>query len=166
MFRTIEDFEASWTEESGATLKVLAQLTDASLDQRVTPKGRSLGFLAWHLVLTMSEMCSKAGLTVEGPPEHAPAPATAAEIRDAYGKAACSLAGQVKRDWTDAGLRDELVLYGEKWERHRVLSALILHQAHHRGQMTVLMRQAGLPVPGIYGPSYEEWAAFGMPPMQ
>jgi uncharacterized damage-inducible protein DinB len=39
---------------------------------------------------------------------------------------------------------------------------LIQHQAHHRGQMTVLMRQAGLPVPGIYGPSKEEWANFGM----
>jgi uncharacterized damage-inducible protein DinB len=28
--------------------------------------------------------------------------------------------------------------------------------------MTVLMRQAGLKVPGIYGPSYEEWLQFGM----
>lgn len=28
--------------------------------------------------------------------------------------------------------------------------------------MTVLMRQAGLVVPGIYGPSKEEWANFGM----
>ncbi|MBI2416475.1 MAG: hypothetical protein HYV28_00920 [Ignavibacteriales bacterium] len=29
--------------------------------------------------------------------------------------------------------------------------------------MTVLMRQAGLKVPGAYGPSREEWAAYGMP---
>lgn len=28
--------------------------------------------------------------------------------------------------------------------------------------MTVLMRQAGLTVPGIYGPAKEEWATFGM----
>ncbi len=28
--------------------------------------------------------------------------------------------------------------------------------------MTVLMRQAGLTVPGIYGPSKEEWANLGM----
>ncbi|MCK4657684.1 MAG: hypothetical protein KAT85_11650, partial [candidate division Zixibacteria bacterium] len=33
---------------------------------------------------------------------------------------------------------------------------------HHRGQMTVLMRQAGLKVPGVYGPSMEEWEHFGM----
>ena len=30
---------------------------------------------------------------------------------------------------------------------------LINHQNHHRGQMTVLMRQAGLTVPGVYGPA-------------
>ncbi|RPJ86811.1 MAG: hypothetical protein EHM18_04295 [Acidobacteria bacterium] len=166
MFRTVEDFEHAWNEESGATLKVMAQLTDTALDQRVTPKGRSLGFLAWHLVLTLGEMAHKAELAVEAPPEDAPAPRTAKEMIDAYGKAACSLAGEVKRKWPDASLQDELVLYGEKWERRRVLSALILHQAHHRGQMTVLMRQAGLAVPGIYGPSYEEWATMGLPPMQ
>jgi len=39
---------------------------------------------------------------------------------------------------------------------------LIQHQNHHRGQMTVLMRQAGLTVPGIYGPAKEEWGNFGM----
>ena len=27
----------------------------------------------------------------------------------------------------------------------------------------VLMRQAGLAVPGVYGPSKEEWGAYGMP---
>jgi hypothetical protein len=26
------------------------------------------------------------------------------------------------------------------------------------------MRQAGLGVPGVYGPAREEWGAFGMPP--
>ena len=32
------------------------------------------------------------------------------------------------------------------------LMTLINHQNHHRGQMTVLMRQAGLTVPGVYIP--------------
>jgi uncharacterized damage-inducible protein DinB len=39
---------------------------------------------------------------------------------------------------------------------------LVTHQTHHRAQMTVLMRQAGLQVPGIYGPVKEGWAAYGM----
>jgi uncharacterized damage-inducible protein DinB len=32
--------------------------------------------------------------------------------------------------------------------------------------MTVLMRQAGLVVPGVYGPAREEWAAMNMPPAE
>ena len=55
-------------------------------------------------------------------------------------------------------LNDDLNMYGQVWKRTSVLSSLIAHQAHHRGQMTVLMRQAGLKVPGVYGPSKEEWA--------
>ena len=57
-------------------------------------------------------------------------------------------------------------MYGEKWPRGMSLSALMAHETHHRGQMTVLMRQAGLPVPGVYGPAKEEWAAMGAPAMQ
>jgi uncharacterized damage-inducible protein DinB len=66
--------------------------------------------------------------------------------------------------WTDATLEVEDDMYGERWPRGLTLQALIVHQAHHRGQMTVLMRQAGLRVPGVYGPSREEWTAYGMPP--
>jgi uncharacterized damage-inducible protein DinB len=30
--------------------------------------------------------------------------------------------------------------------------------------MTVLMRQAGLKVPGVYGPAREEWTTYRMQP--
>jgi uncharacterized damage-inducible protein DinB len=40
------------------------------------------------------------------------------------------------------------------------------HEIHHRAQMTVLMRQAGLKVPGLYGPAKEEWSQYNMPPME
>ena len=33
------------------------------------------------------------------------------------------------------------------------LMVMLHHEIHHRGQMTVLMRQAGLKLPGVYGPS-------------
>jgi len=39
-----------------------------------------------------------------------------------------------------------------------------VHELHHRGQLTVLMRQAGLVVPGIFGPAQEEWTRYGMEP--
>jgi uncharacterized damage-inducible protein DinB len=38
----------------------------------------------------------------------------------------------------------------------------MLHQAHHRAEMLVLMRQAGLPILWVYGPTREQWSEFGM----
>jgi uncharacterized damage-inducible protein DinB len=163
VYPTVESFLDDWKGESACTLRVLRLLTDASLAQRVDPEGRSLGFLAWHLALTVSEMTGKAGLRVSGPPEDAPAPSSAAEIVAAYEASSKSLVEQLKASWTDRMLSDEILLYGRPWRRVSVLVSLVRHQVHHRGQMTVLMRQAGLPVPGIYGPAREEWAKMGMP---
>jgi uncharacterized damage-inducible protein DinB len=46
-----------------------------------------------------------------------------------------------------------------------VLDVFLSHAAHHCGRTTVFMRQAGLPVHGVYGPSSEEWLAMGLQPM-
>ncbi|HTY38373.1 MAG TPA: DinB family protein [Bacteroidota bacterium] len=165
MYRSIADFVADWENESGSTMKVLRSLTDKSLEQRVSQDGRSLGFLAWHVVLTLSEMGSKMGLQVTAPAEDSDPPTVAAEIASAYDISSKSILEAVRRSWTDASLNDEINMYGEMWKRGGALSSLIMHQAHHRAQMTVLMRQAGLTVPGIYGPSREEWAHMGMQPL-
>jgi uncharacterized damage-inducible protein DinB len=164
MYRAIADFTHDFAEENRATLKIFGALTDASLAQRVGPEGRTLGRLAWHIVGTLHEMPASAGLATTGEEAEAPIPATVAEISAAYERAARAVVSAVTSSWTDAVLDGEIPLYGDTWKRGRVLSALITHEAHHRGQMTVLMRQAGLAVPGIYGPAREEWAAMGMPP--
>lgn len=164
MYRAIDDFIKDWEMEREATLRVLRTLTDDALAQRVTPQGRSLGFLAWHIVTTLAEMGGSTGLEVDGPAPDAPPPHQAADIASAYDKASGSLHEQVAARWTDASLEEEIAMYGERWTRSMALSSLVKHQTHHRAQMTVLMRQAGLPVPGVYGPSREEWAGFGMAP--
>ena len=66
--------------------------------------------------------------------------------------------------WTDADLDKVDDMFGERWTRRFTLLVLINHQIHHRGQMTVLMRQAGLRVPGMYGPAKEDWAQWSMEP--
>ena len=166
MYSTVESFQEDWKGESATTLRVLRILTDASLPQRVTAEGRTLGFIAWHLVLTIVEMGGKAGLGIAGPAEDAAQPAQAAAIVAAYESVSRSFASDLRSRWTDRMLGDELPMYGTKWRRASILSSLIRHQIHHRGQMTVLLRQAGLPVPGIYGPAREEWLQMGMQPMQ
>ena len=74
-----------------------------------------------------------------------------------------SLFEEIERGMGDDDLEKEDDMYGESWKRGYTLYVLVSHQTHHRGQMTVLMRQAGLPVPGVCGPSKEEWSAFGVP---
>lgn len=163
MFTTLAAFESVWSYETASTQRLLDVLTDASLQQPVYPKGRTLGRLAWHIAQTIPEMMGKAGLQVSGPGEHEPLPSSAAAIADGYRRASASLVKQLRAQWTDASLAEFTEMYGDKWEKGTTLSILIRHEAHHRGQMTVLMRQAGLPVSGVYGPSREEWGGFGMP---
>ncbi len=167
-YTTIEEFLGDWAYESEATLKVLGNLTDASLGQKVTDTGISLGTIGWHITETLGEMMGKTGLKVFSPDfttghwnEN-----SAANLKECYQNASESLVEKIKSSWSDETLKETDDMYGEKWKRGSTLSILIAHQTHHRGQMTVLMRQAGLKVPGFYGPSYEEWQNMGMEPMK
>jgi uncharacterized damage-inducible protein DinB len=56
----------------------------------------------------------------------------------------------------------EIDVFGRKMSVGTLLLFLLKHEIHHRGQITVLMKQAGLNVPGFHGPSKEEWAFVGM----
>jgi len=163
MYRTIEDFRKSLNSERENTLKVLRALTDPSLAQKVGPGGRTLGRIAWHITQMFGEMGSQMHLPVEAAGEKTPQPPTAQAIADAYDAGSNALVKGVQATWTDADLLVEIDMYGEKWPRGYALWGLIAHEIHHRGQMTVLMRQAGLGVPGVYGPSKEEWTTYGMP---
>ena len=163
MFRTISDFAETWTRETEGTLKLFGQLDERSLAQAIAPERRTLGRLAWHITTTMREMMGEAKVDVAGPnPDDARPPLP--EIVHRYEAAAKALLDQVRAHWTDEKLGEAIPMYGEQWTRGAALELIVLHQAHHRGQMTVLMRQAGLKVPGLYGPAYEEWAAMNMPP--
>ena len=164
MYHTIREFLDDWRQESALTQKIMDALSDASLAQRVGPgDNRTLGRVAWHIATTIPELLGRTGLAVQGASDHAPVPAQASAIADAYRQAAASLASQVEAQWRDATLLQEDDMYGMMWSRAMTLQVLIRHEIHHRAQMTILMRQAGLVVPGTYGPSREESAKMGMP---
>jgi len=112
----------------------------------------------------VGEMMRRTGLDVKGPAEDTPVPEHAADIAAAYEEAAASLDEEIRLEWSDKSLESEDDMYGDRWKRGVTLLALLMHQAHHRGQMTVVMRLAGLKVPGLYGPAREEWASLGMQP--
>jgi uncharacterized damage-inducible protein DinB len=163
MFRKTEDFLAQWPVESEGTLTLLRALTDASLAQRVDPEGRTLGRIAWHITQSIQGMANRTGLSIGvGDLEQAPVPREAREIAMTYERLSAALLEAV-RGWSDETLLETNDIFGRPWAKGFTLDVLVRHQAHHRGQMTVLMRQAGLPVHGVYGAAREEWAARGMP---
>jgi uncharacterized damage-inducible protein DinB len=163
MYRTITDFLADWQTEGEQTAKLFAAVTDEAKAMQIHPKVRTLERLAWHVTETITEMGSAAGLFNDNELEHQPVPATFAEIAALHQQYNARLAQNVSTRWTDANLTDELNMYGQTWNKGTVLKVLAQHEAHHRSQMTIIMRMVGLPVPGLYGPSQEEWAAMGMP---
>jgi uncharacterized damage-inducible protein DinB len=164
IYKSIQDFLNDWAYESESTQKVINNLTDESLAQKVTSRGRSLGFIGWHLTETIGEMMGRTGLKVFTPDMSHYKQSSAEDLKQCYKNASESFVEKLKSAWTDEALIHEDDMYGEMWKRGFTLFNLITHQIHHRGQMTVLMRQAGLKVPGFYGPSYEEWAQYGMEP--
>ncbi|MCU0396264.1 MAG: DinB family protein [Chitinophagaceae bacterium] len=163
MFHSLDEFFSVWETESANTLKIFSHLTDASLQQAVVPGGRTLGRLANHLIETLTEMPHKLGLGIA---EEQPAYTTVQELTAHFERCNRQMTDAIRQHWNDASLQQEIMLYGEPWKNSFSLWVILVHMIHHRAQMTVLMRQAGLMVPGIYGPAKEEWAAMHLPAME
>lgn len=89
-------------------------------------------------------------------------PSSAKEIANSFRQSSESMITAIKEQWTDESLKEIKDIHREKWSNGLTLYILNCHLIHHRGQMTVLMRQAGLKVPGMYGPSLEEWVEYGL----
>lgn len=164
MYRKIEDFIADWSHDAQNTIKVYNNITNDALDKKIDENVRSIARLVWHINISVGEMANRAGLGIYAVPEHAEPPHDIKTIIAEYEKTANSLSENLKK-WSDNDLNTEVEMYGEHWKKGVVLQVIIMHQAHHRGQLTVLMRMAGLKVPGVFGPSKEEWVQYGMEPM-
>ncbi|MDM5190220.1 DinB family protein [Bacillus sp. DX4.1] len=162
MYQTIEGFLKTWKYEADSTQKVLDSLTDESLTQEIVPGHWTLGRIAWHIVTAIPIIVAGSGLKVEGETKDYPVPTSAQLIADGYREVNNAFVEAIQSQWTDKDLAIINDFFGRPMPNSMFLMTVINHQNHHRGQMTVLMRQAGLKVPGIYGPAKEEWAAAGM----
>lgn len=161
MYQTVQSFITEYQYESMITHKLLRSLTDTSLKQEVSLGFRTLGALAWHLVPS-GGILKPTGLQYEAPPEHSEAPESAVEIARTYIATSSALIEAVQTQWTDEKLQESVNMFGQQWQNGFTLAIFLKHEIHHRGQLTILMRQAGLPIIGVYGPSKEEWINMGM----
>jgi uncharacterized damage-inducible protein DinB len=162
MIHTIEEFKKEWAAESEITAAVLDAMTDASLPQAIAEGRRTLGGIAWHLAESLGYMASLGlDFTAPDPGQRSTAEGIAAEYR----RLSRDLADAICSQWNDDTLLLKQEIAGELWSNGATLRFTLMHQAHHRGQLTVLMRQAGLRLPDVYGPSYDTWVDKGMTPL-
>jgi uncharacterized damage-inducible protein DinB len=162
MYVTISDFIKEWNREAMLTQNVLDGLTDESLKQQVYPEGRTLGRIAWHLTTNIPDYLTHFGLNIDGVKNAENVPTSAKEIAKTFKEVSSRVAQTIEKQWTDQSIERIQEAFGRQESNAQILMGLIKHIVHHRGQITVLMRQAGLKPFGVYGPPKEDWIHLGV----
>jgi uncharacterized damage-inducible protein DinB len=149
-------------QEAQTTKRVLELITDDHLNWRPHPKARTLGELALHIVNVPGSVAEIAIQDKVQPPNFTDAsPASAAELIPKLDE---SIA---KANKVLTGMSDEVLLapwrmmQGERelftLPRVALLRSIMLnHWYHHRGQLSVYLRELDVAIPSIYGPSADE----------
>ena len=148
--------------EARATRRVLERVPGDRLNYRPHEKSMSLGQLALHVAIVPGAL---AQLSRKSPVQvfefKQPSPQTAAELLPALDQSLAQ-AHDVLGAMDDASLAEQWRLVdGDREVMSQpvgiMLRALMLnHWYHHRGQLCVYLREVGVPVPSVYGPSADE----------
>lgn len=159
---TIADLLQELEQEADATRRVLERVPGDRLDWKPHPKSMTLGELAMHVANlpgAIAEVSSRDFdvKTVIPRPGAASTPELIAALEGSLTRAR-TLLGAV----TDADLArpwrmvngDQEVMAMTRGEFLR--SVMLNHWYHHRGQLTVYLRQTGALVPAVYGDSADE----------
>jgi uncharacterized damage-inducible protein DinB len=150
-------------EEARTTRRVLERVPDDKLTWRPHPKARTLGELALHVAIVPGGVAELFASPSPGQaPDFAdPSPKSAAELIPALDESIAK-AKQVLGGMDDAALMETWrLMQGEREvfavPRGALLRSIMLnHWYHHRGQLTVYLRELDVPIPSIYGPSADE----------
>jgi uncharacterized damage-inducible protein DinB len=162
LMSAIQMLLAELDHEARATRRVLERVPGDRLHYRPHEKSMTLGQLALHVAVVPGGIAQLSRKSPAQVPEfRLPSPDTAAELVPALERSLAQ-AHEILAGLDDAAL-------GETWrlvdgDREILaqpvgvmLRALMLnHWYHHRGQLCVYLRQVGVPVPAVYGPSADE----------
>jgi uncharacterized damage-inducible protein DinB len=158
----IDGLLAELEDEAETTRRVLERVPDSKLTWKPHRKARTLGELALHIAMTPGAVAEFVkDSPVQAPDFADPSPKNAAEImstlNDSIAKAK-QLLGKMDDETLLATWR---MMRGDKellaMPRIAMLRAIMLnHWYHHRGQLSVYLRELDVPVPSIYGPSADE----------
>ena len=160
---TIEDLVQELERETDATRRTLARIPEDKLDWQPHPKSMTLGQLGMHVATiprALAELSIVPAFEVATPIPRPTATRTA-ELVETLGTSVAR-AKEILVDMGDAGLAEpwRMMLDGQEigaMPRSVFLrSVLFNHWYHHRGQLTVYLRETGASVPAIYGASADE----------
>jgi len=150
-------------QEAATTRRVLDRVPNEHLAWRPHEKARTLGELAHHVATVPGAVAELVAsqTTVQAPQFKDPQLQNAAELLpmldDSIAKAKEALSGMSDSDLMSTwrmmkGERELLAI-----PRLAMLRTVMLnHWYHHRGQLSVYLKQLDVPIPSIYGPSADE----------
>lgn len=159
---TIDALVQELEQEAQTTKRVLERVPDSKLGWKPHDTSMTLGQLALHIATTpggVAEMVQHDSVPV--PEFTQPAASSTAELISTLEESVAK-AKEVLRGFDDRTLAATWkVVDGDRelmaMPRIAVLRSIMLnHWYHHRGQLSVYLRQLGVPVPSIYGPSADE----------
>jgi len=159
----LEMFMATWNREADSTMKLLRALPTTQYDFRPDPGGRSLGELAWHLAegdAYMSHGIDTGGFSMNAKPPNIERPRTVEALAPGFDRVHQDAVVRIRK-LKPEDLDRTLNFFERQTPIREILWGMILlHAAHHRGQLSLMCRLAGGQAPGLYGPNREETAAF------
>jgi uncharacterized damage-inducible protein DinB len=158
----LQMFFATWDRETQNTLKLLRALPAAKYDFRPDVGGRSLGELAWHLAegdAYMTYGIDTGTFAMDKKPQHIERPRAVEGLAPGFERVHREADARIRKLTLD-DLDRTLNFFGSPIAIRDILwGMIILHGAHHRGQLSLMCRLAGGHAPGLYGPNREEMAA-------
>ena len=155
----LQEFE----QETQTTRRVLERVPDNQLAWRPHEKARTLGELAMHVAMVpggVAELVASPS-PAQAPQFIDPSPKSASELIPALDQSIAK-AKKVLGGMDDATLMATWrLMQGDRelfaMPRVAMLRSVMLnHWYHHRGQLTVYLRELDVPIPSIYGPSADE----------
>ena len=148
--------------EAATTRRVLERVPETKYDWSPHPKSRTLGQLAMHIADNPGSVMSLAAQNpAELPGFREMTPTSTAELLSTL-DASVARAKQLLEGMSDAQLTETWRVTSNGREMMAVpriafvRSVLLNHWYHHRGQLTVYLRELDVPLPSIYGPSADE----------
>jgi uncharacterized damage-inducible protein DinB len=149
-------------QEARTTRRVLERVPGDQLGWKPHKKARTLGELALHVASTPGAVATIASQPeVQEPEFKDPTPASVAELIPALDQSVAT-AKRLLGGMDDATLNGTWRMKRNGREvlampRAALLRSIMLnHWYHHRGQLSVYLRELGVPIPSIYGPSADE----------